>query len=1151
MRRIFVRFTMVFFIIVFSSSLVISQDTTERYMIKFKEHIFEEKSSVENQYSLHDLKSSKFIEFTTLMNEPEFMGLVFEKIIPEAIPGDVIRIGRRTGKTVIVPDLSLWYFVDLNKIQRELLAQVITSRFENFIVTLEKWVEPRVLSQFPNDPMYHEIRSDQVDFVQWELRRVEAEQAWQITSVNSDLKVGVIDYWLINVTANPNYPPWTGEQVQIPHPDLSNGVLYNSTGYYGGHGAYVAGIIGAITDNNQYLASLGHGVSMYGYNYKQASDYYRSINNDFVDVINMSLSTTSSSFMQEFTESALLQEIVVVAGAGNGAGDNPCRIVEGPFPCIGYPAAHYFPDIEDGTKVIAVSATDIHDQFVEGWNYSPGTDPISNPTTGFVDISAPGKDMRVLWSNWDIGAGKISHWISDHPTGGTSFSTPLVTAAVTLILSINDSLIPKQIYEILTSSTEKVGQYSYDYSVDARGWNQRMGYGRLNAYKALKYTIENYGATVGGIAETVTFPENFTVKSGNTLRILSGTEFISKGNLTIQAGAELIIEPGVTIKLDPGKSIIANGALTAIGTQSDPIRVERNGSSAWKRISVNGNSDIRWAVIDGGQTGLEVSGSDNQIRNSTVENNWYGIWMNNVSETTLSNTMIRDNLYEGLLLYGSNDLDNSIHENTITNNGNAGFYLFNSELADFHKNVIENTSGNGISIMGSSHLFFQENIGAPNDAGLNRVKNNSGHQIYISHSSRAFLGNSYFSGTDAGHNSVYHSNSSYANKYIYNLAVTGPGYSGTSFSILAQFTYWNTYPSSGMFHGAVNYNNHLSSDPTSGSGVPAGQIPLMMSPDYTEISLPAVLTSSISEHIASQYENQTEADNAIGIKNRMIELRARLAQNPYAKENAIYLNELYTLSLLDRGNRLVERSNVEKTLGDWTGKRFYLQSDFRGDNNVSLAVETAMLIAIREALKAEDTALAVEYIADYSPYIRNTDHRMALAKNMIAVDLNRGGYQAGLDKLNELYRIEPDRDVEKWFSAPDLSSIEFLLNDLMNSNGKGEPSLYRFASVMDMASNEQQPVSFALGHNYPNPFNPSTVIPFSIPVQSNVSIEIYDMLGRIVTRLSNATYETGLHEVSWDASQMASGVYLVRAVIDPLDNQGRQQHFTRAITLLK
>ena len=69
------------------------------------------------------------------------------------------------------------------------------------------------------------------------------------------------------------------------------------------------------------------------------------------------------------------------------------------------------------------------------------------------------------------------------------------------------------------------------------------------------------------------------------------------------------------------------------------------------------------------------------------------------------------------------------------------------------------------------------------------------------------------------------------------------------------------------------------------------------------------------------------------------------------------------------------------------------------------------------------------------------------------------------------------------------------------------------------------PGTFDLYQNYPNPFNPTTTIQFSIPKLSNVKLKVFDLLGREVATLVNGEMNTGEHEVVFDASRIASGVY--------------------------
>ena len=74
----------------------------------------------------------------------------------------------------------------------------------------------------------------------------------------------------------------------------------------------------------------------------------------------------------------------------------------------------------------------------------------------------------------------------------------------------------------------------------------------------------------------------------------------------------------------------------------------------------------------------------------------------------------------------------------------------------------------------------------------------------------------------------------------------------------------------------------------------------------------------------------------------------------------------------------------------------------------------------------------------------------------------------------------------------------------------------------------QLPVSFTLSQNYPNPFNPSTQIQFSIAQAGFVSLKVYDMLGREVATLVHQELTPSSYSITWDATNVASGVYLYK-----------------------
>jgi hypothetical protein len=88
------------------------------------------------------------------------------------------------------------------------------------------------------------------------------------------------------------------------------------------------------------------------------------------------------------------------------------------------------------------------------------------------------------------------------------------------------------------------------------------------------------------------------------------------------------------------------------------------------------------------------------------------------------------------------------------------------------------------------------------------------------------------------------------------------------------------------------------------------------------------------------------------------------------------------------------------------------------------------------------------------------------------------------------------------------------------------------------------PVDFGLHQNYPNPFNPSTAIRYQIPIQTHVSLIVYDMLGREVSILVDAMQDPGYKTMQFDAGSLASGMYFYRLKTDSFVQ-------TRKLLLLK
>jgi hypothetical protein len=98
---------------------------------------------------------------------------------------------------------------------------------------------------------------------------------------------------------------------------------------------------------------------------------------------------------------------------------------------------------------------------------------------------------------------------------------------------------------------------------------------------------------------------------------------------------------------------------------------------------------------------------------------------------------------------------------------------------------------------------------------------------------------------------------------------------------------------------------------------------------------------------------------------------------------------------------------------------------------------------------------------------------------------------------------------------------------------------------IDTPNRTDLPTETRLNGNYPNPFNPTTVIGFQLSVAGPVRLAVYDILGREVALLVNQERAVGRYEVSFNASGLSSGVYLYRLQL------GGQVIATRRMTLVK
>ena len=370
----------------------------------------------------------------------------------------------RSGEEIDMPD---WYNLMLLEVpvasNINLLCQQL-SKMEGV-----EYAEPDYLYSPGDSPANDTDYSQQQSFEQSNDIDIDAARAWDFTTGSYNVKVGVID-----------------SGIDFNHPDLGNGV-WNVEGakvrggwdYYSNdsnpddewpssHGTKCAGIIGALRNNNRGIAGLAGGngganigVQLFAFKVGGTEGSYSS--SKIVDAIIEASSFTTgfgygchilnnsygsnnySNAQLGAVATAAQNRVTFVAGKGNDG-------VSTPF----YPA-----DYND-QWVLSVGASDNSDQRASYSNFGNN-----------IDVVVPIQNLSVRTTE------RVENG-SYEGFGGTSAATPHVTGLAALLRSVNASLHPEDIENIIQISAERVGPYTY-----TNGYSIHMGNGRINAGQAL------------------------------------------------------------------------------------------------------------------------------------------------------------------------------------------------------------------------------------------------------------------------------------------------------------------------------------------------------------------------------------------------------------------------------------------------------------------------------------------------------------------------------------------------------------------------------------------------------------------------------------------------------------------------------------------
>jgi hypothetical protein len=147
--------------------------------------------------------------------------------------------------------------------------------------------------------------------------------------------------------------------------------------------------------------------------------------------------------------------------------------------------------------------------------------------------------------------------------------------------------------------------------------------------------------------------------------------------------------------------------------------------------------------------------------------------------------------------------------------------------------------------------------------------------------------------------------------------------------------------------------------------------------------------------------------------------------------------------------------------------------------------------------------------------------------------------------LKDEVSVDHSRDLSSSFEVTDVTHATHTYDAGANLVTRACESGWVYGTDRDIfALNGTLPEEFELSQNYPNPFNPTTEIVFSLPTETHVRLEVFNVLGQSVDVLVDRSYSPGTHMVTWNAGGQSSGVYFYRITTD-------EQSMTRKMLLLK
>ncbi|MDP3149200.1 MAG: right-handed parallel beta-helix repeat-containing protein [Ignavibacteria bacterium] len=567
-----------------------------------------------------------------------------------------------------------------------------------------------------------------------------------------------------------------------------------------------------------------------------------------------------------------------------------------------------------------------------------------------------------------------------------------------------------------------------------------------------------------------------TVPSGKTLTVAANAVLNFKHNGSLIVNGTLVVQSGASLRFTNGAYLTINGTLNATGISTNKITFDRIGTTGtWGGIVFNSGSSgsVEYCNIYHATNGITCSSTLPMIRYNTIANNATGIYVSNVGTPSneISYNTIQSNTYQGISLYYASP---KIYSNTISGNAYYGISCRYYSSPYLYGNTITGHTSSALSCYyySSARLVPWNAYGYYWGAGRNKIKNNTGNGISAAYMSNLYLGSSPY----GGHNSIFNNTGRELSAY-YNC------------NIMAEINYWGTPLDTTEFYAYQSTIDYTPADTIDWN--PDNQSIVRGPNGISNLST----TNSVKSDLDKAYGLQSEGkfDEAIAVYDSYINANSTDSKSAYA---LVRIDECYKLS-----GKEGAATYLDNTIKTKANKSNELDA-------VSLELKNQYLIQDKRFEEAVNNLnkLAVTYKTNKEV----EKHSLFNAGYVYLTYLN--DYKNATDKFDELAVKYPDDDL--------VFESKYLLGATETVNA--------FKSVLPKTAESEliKPAKYELTQNYPNPFNPITTITYQLPKSGSVTLKIYDMLGKEVMTLVSEQKEIGKYTVQFDASSLASGMYV-------------------------